>query len=193
MVARVREDLAGLRARGVELLAPRSVYVCPSRLHDAKARGESIFDTDLHSMERLLLSFSDLGPFDAVCGKVGGYHRYLAKLGPLAGYPAAIEEEGAARSAYVFAGLGRAAFVRDADGADLLVALASLVGKYAREVLMGNVARYYTARDPDLPRPSGYRDPVTGRFVLATAARRRSLGVPDRCFLRPRASDALPR
>ena len=188
LVAEVAADRDGFARRGVTLGRPRSVIVCPARLHAERALGRSLFDIDLHAMERLLLAFHEASPggaIDAVCGKVGGLDRYLPRLGPLAGRLAAIEEEGRARSAYRFAGLGRVAFVRDADGSDVLVALASLVGKYAREVLMGHVADFYRHDDPALPRPSGYRDPVTDRFVLATAARREALGVPDRCFLRP--------
>ena len=57
-------------------------------------------------------------------------------FGPLAGRLHAIIEEGAKRSAYSFPGLGTIAFVRDADAHHLLVAMASMVGKWVREVMM---------------------------------------------------------
>lgn len=182
----VARDVATLRGRGVELVSARSVIVCPERLHRERAAGHTLFETDLHCMERLLLALREEagGEVDAVCGKVGGLDRYLTRLGPLAGYPASIEVEGRAASRYRFAGLGQVAFVRDADGSDLLVALASLVGKYLREALMGKIAEHYLRQDPTLPRPSGYRDPVTERFVAGTQPRRLEI-IPDRCFLRP--------
>jgi ribonuclease HII len=187
LVAAVEADRAALLAEGVELAQARSVILCSERLHRLKGGGRSLFQIDLNAMEQLLLAFREQTPGDleAVCGKVGGFNRYLANLGPLSGRLATIEEEGRPRSTYRFAGLGRVSFVRDADGTDALVAIASLVGKYLREVLMGKVASFYLARDAALIRPSGYRDPVTARFVLATVEARRAAGVPERCFLRP--------
>jgi hypothetical protein len=185
--ADVAADLAELGRRGVQILGAKSVILCAERLHRERDAGRSLLVADLHAMERLLLAFRDgVGEeIDAVCGKVGALDRYLPRLGPLAGVPAAIEVEGKAASRYRFAGLGTVAFVRDADGSDLLVALASLLGKYLREALMGKIAAHYLRDDPSLPRPSGYRDPVTGRFVDGTEPRRRLDLVPDRCFLRP--------
>ncbi|HEU4409545.1 MAG TPA: hypothetical protein VFS43_30100 [Polyangiaceae bacterium] len=187
LVAAVREDLERLAARGLGRLVARSVVVCPKRLHAERGLGRTLFETDLHAMERLALALREAAgaELEIVCGKVGGIHAYGGRFGPLAGRAVEVEEEGRARSAYRVAGLGRIAFVRDADDADPLVALASMVGKYVREVLMGTIVGYYRRLDPALPDASGYRDPVTGRFVLATAALRRQAGIADECFLRP--------
>jgi hypothetical protein len=66
----------------------------------------------------------------------------------------------------------------------LLVGLASLVGKYLRELLMGHIVDRYRETDATLPRASGYHDPVTARFVLETATIRRQQEIPDICFER---------
>jgi len=87
------------------------------------------------------------GELEAVCGKVGGYARYSSAFGPLAGRLHAIVEEGAKRSTYSFPGLGTIAFVRDADQSHLLVAMASMVGKWIREVLMSRIVRHYGKGD----------------------------------------------
>ena len=63
--------------------------------------------------------------------------------------------------------------------------LASLVGKYVRELFMTRIASHYPARE-DEPRPSGYHDPVTARFVDRTALVRKDRKFPDRCFERER-------
>ena len=105
---------------------------------------------------------------EVICGKVGGYARYSDAFGPLAGRLHAIIEEGAKRSAYSFPGLGTIAFVRDADENHLLVSMASLVGKWIRELMMARIVRHYGHADSALA-ASGYHDPVTDRFVLATA------------------------
>jgi hypothetical protein len=68
--------------------------------------------------------------------------------------------------------------------------MASLVGKWVRDVLMARIVRYHRAGDPELPDASGYHDPVTTRFIDATRLSR-DRGLPDDCFeregpLRPR-------
>jgi hypothetical protein len=75
--------------------------------------------------------------------------------------------------------------VRDADASDPLVMLASLVGKWVRELFMSRIARHYPSKADD-PRPSGYHDPVTDRFVRATALLRKKREIPARCFERDR-------
>ena len=186
MVAKVTHDLERLAEKGVEIVAVRSSVVCTKRLNDERARGRSRFDVDLHAMERIVLDTRErvVGQLDVVCGKVGGYARYSDAFGPLAGRLHAIIEEGAKRSAYSFPGLGTIAFVRDADASHLLVAMASMVGKWIREVMMARVVRFYgVERDAALD-ASGYHDPVTDRFVAATALVRRKRSIPESCFER---------
>jgi ribonuclease HII len=74
--------------------------------------------------------------------------------------------------------------VQDADASDLLVSLASMVGKWIREVLMERIVRHYQGLVPGLAGASGYHDPVTGRFVLATELVRNEKRIPDDCFER---------
>jgi hypothetical protein len=66
--------------------------------------------------------------------------------------------------------------------------MASMVGKWIREVMMERIVRFYGhARTPLAA--SGYHDPVTDRFVKATALVRHKRSVPDTCF--ERASDTI--
>ena len=190
-LARVRADLHGLAARGIEIVAVRSVVACSRRLNDELRSGRSRLVVDLHSMERLLLAMRELAGADltAVCGKVGGYRDYRRVLGPLGGRLHVVIEETRRRSAYRFPGLGEVAFVQDADESDLLVGLASLVGKWVRELLMHRIVHHYRRFSPDLPDASGYNDPVTAAFVDRTAAFRREHQVPDDCFERLSSSD----
>jgi ribonuclease HII len=186
IVARVGADLDRLAAQGVEVVGLRSSLVCTKRINDARDEGRSRFDVDLHAMERIVLDARErhAGDLEAVCGKVGGYARYSDAFGPLAGRLHAIVEEGAKRSEYSFPGLGKIAFVRDADQSHLLVAMASMVGKWIREIMMSRIVRHYgyAADSPELA--SGYHDPVTDRFVEATALVRKKRKVPDTCFER---------
>jgi hypothetical protein len=186
MIAAVERDLDRLATQGVELLAVRSVILCARRMNDQLDAGKSRFVIDLHAMERLVLELRSFAGEDvaAVCGKVGGFGKYSDAFGPLGGRLHGVIEEGRARSAYHFPGVGEIAFVRDGDATDLCVAMASMVGKYLREALMARVVRFYRGELPELPDASGYYDPVTAVFMDATRLNREKRAVPDRCFER---------
>jgi ribonuclease HII len=194
LVTQVERDLARLDEQGIRVLRAACVVVCAKRLNEAAARGLSRFDLDLHAMERLaLFSRSHVGcDVVATCGKVGGFDRYPPAFGPMSGWLHATSVEGRARSEYAVPGLGQIAFVRDADASHLLVCMASLVGKWVREVLMARVVRYHRAVDPNLTEASGYHDPVTARFIVASRLSRKKRGLPDDCFER-RARDEFER
>lgn len=179
-------DLARLEKKGVKFLSVRSVISCNKKLNQELDQGRSRFAVDLHSMERLVLSFvADRSePVFAVCGKVGGYRQYEPAFGPLAGHLRTVLQEERSRSAYHFPGVGELHFVEDADASDMLVSMASLVGKYLREALMDRVGGHYRALDASLPVVSGYHDPVTTKFVAATQLLRKKRKVDDDCFLR---------
>jgi ribonuclease HII len=186
LLTQLRRDKDALRERGVAVLGAHVAIVCTERLNDAAARGISRFQADLFAMERLILHVRERYDceVDATCGKVGGYNSYPAAFGPLAGRLFTTIEEGRARSAYRIANVGHVSFVRDADSGHLLVALASLVGKWVRDLLLRRVTRYHRAYDPKLPEASGYHDPITTRFIEASALARKERGVRDQCFER---------
>jgi ribonuclease HII len=195
LVSRVCADLERLRHQGVTVLGATVAIVCAERLNDAVSRGLSRFAVDLHAMERLALCIREKAgaELEVTCGKVGGYDRYAGAFGPLAGRLHSTLSEGRARSEYRVAGLGTIAFVRDADAGHLLVCMASLVGKWVREVLMSRVTRFHRAHDPSLPEASGYHDPVTTRFIEASLLARRSRNIRDDCFERRALPDAPPK
>lgn len=182
LCTRLAAHRSRLERRGVTLVAALSSVVCTRRLNDARAQGASRFTCDLNAMERLVLALREHAGAEvhAVCGKVGGMRDYEKFFGPLAGRLHTEIEARRALSAYSFPGLGQLDFVQDADARDPLVMLASLVGKYVRELLMARVSRYY----PGDESPSGYNDPLTARFVEATALTRRKRRVPSTCFER---------
>lgn len=185
--ARVAKHVAAFQERGVRVIQVQTSVVCTEQLNDNRARGINRFVSDLHAMERLILSLWRRAgaPIHAVCGKVGGIGEYGKFFGPLAGWLHATIVEGQAESAYQFPKLGQVRFVRDADARAPLVMLASLVGKYVRELFMSRIASHYPGHDdPELPRPSGYHDPITAAFVERTALVRKQRRLPTRCFER---------
>ena len=191
LLSLVRRDVERLGNRGLVLGAPRSVILCNRRLNHAADRGVSRFTCDLHSMEELVLDVNRRfarGDVFATCGKVGGFDRYGDVFGPLGGRLHVVVGESRARSEYQVPGVGRLAFVRDADGSNLLVGIASLVGKYLRDLLMRRITAFYRTDDPELPEASGYHDPVTKAFVQRTQKRRLALKIQDDCFTRRKAA-----
>ena len=184
----VAGDLDRLAARGITIVAVRSVVVCNKRLNDAALAGKSRFVVDLHAMERLVLELREMAgrEVNAVCGKVGGYGQYSKVFGPLGGRPHAIVEESRAKSAYRFPGVGDIAFVMDSDAKNLLVGMASLVGKYVRELMMSRIVHHYRKDDAGLPVVSGYHDPITSQFIRATKSLRKEQRIPKACFERNR-------
>lgn len=181
---RVLSHVDYLRERGVDLCGVKSSIRCTRVLNDERAQGGNRFVSDLHAMERLTLALREQAQSEvvAICGKVGSMSDYSSFFGPLSGRLHATMAQGKALSAYKFPGLGELHFKRDADADDPLVMLASLVGKYVRELLMARIAHYY---EPEEPRPpSGYHDPVTSEFVLRTETLRKSRRIPSSCFQR---------
>ena len=191
MVTACAKDLDRLEQKGVVVRRARVAIVCTKRHNDAVERGLSRFDVDLHTMERLTLDARDEVGDEvyALCGKVGGFDFYADRFGPLAGFLHTMLLESRARSEYQVPGVGRLAFVRDGDDTHLIIGLASLVGKWARDHLMRRVVRYHrmhgAARDgADLAEASGYHDPVTTQFILASALTRKERRVEPTCFER---------
>jgi ribonuclease HII len=184
---RVARHRALLAARGVELITVKTAVLCTDTLNRAKRAGRNRFVSDLHAMESLVLALRREAGADvsAVCGKVGSMAEYSRFFGPLGGWLHNVLDEGPARSAYRFPTVGELAFVRDADASAPLVMLASLVGKYVRELFMTRIAAHYPAAATEA-RPSGYHDPVTAQFVARTALVRKRRKHPNDCFERER-------
>jgi ribonuclease HII len=194
-VAACTKDLDRLGAKGIRIRRARVAIVCTKLLNEAVSRGLSRFDVDLHTMERLTLDARDeaRGEVYALCGKVGGFDFYGDRFGPLAGHLHTTLVEGRARSEYQVPGVGRLAFVRDGDDTHLIIGLASLVGKWARDHLMRRVVRYHRvhaapakggAAADALPDASGYHDPVTTQFIRASALTRKTRLIESACFER---------
>ncbi|HSC86716.1 MAG TPA: hypothetical protein VLC09_05575 [Polyangiaceae bacterium] len=196
---RLRGHLDFLAEREVTMLGARTNLVCNGRLEELRQVGVNRFVADLHQMERLCSTFREGLPSDleAVCGKVGGMSQYGRFFGPLSDRLHTVLVEGAAESAYLFPRLGTLRFVRDADASEPLVMLASLIGKYVRELTMRRIGHYYreqlgVAAD-EFAMPSGYHDPVSQRFVRETEAVRKRLAIVESCFLRSAVEPAVAR
>jgi ribonuclease HII len=166
----------------------RTVVNCVGVLNREHAAGRNKLVLDLAAMERLSLDSSrSLGvDVHSLCGMIGGIRdvpRYASHIAPES-YVAREADTNASCRAYDVAGVGSMRFEIDADSGHLPVALASMVGKYLRELAMARIIGLHRASGPSLESVSGYHDPVTARFVEASAPLRRRLDIVDDCFER---------
>jgi ribonuclease HII len=185
-IERGREVLQKLDEARIKITWVRSAVACAFVLNREVKRLGSKFTVDLSLFERLVLACraSTSADIDAYCGLVGGIRKYCNYFHHLEQHRIEKIEEIPGRSAYTIDGVGRIAFELDADQYHLPVSLASMVGKYLRELLMERQNQYYLERDPLLRRVSGYHDPVTREFVEQSLAMRHELGISNDCFER---------
>lgn len=171
---------------GIKLRAVRTAMICAKRLNRARQQGRSRFDLDLSTMVQLasaLRACFDTGDVTALCGKVGARKHYAPALTALAPLVTVIEET-PARSRYYLPGFGEMHFILDGDASEPAIGLASMVGKYIRELWMHRHNRYWNTAVPGSRPVSGYHDPATARLIAATALVRRQRAIPDECFER---------
>lgn len=181
-----RAMLGGLQKRGLRPVHVRSALACTGSLNTRLRAGQSRVEVDLELMERLVLDARArvAEPVRAICGMVGGIRNYPARMRhfPRSGLTPVRASLGTL--AYDVEGVGHVRFEIDADARHLPVALASMVGKYVRELWMARQNRFYRAHDERFDDVSGYHDPVTRRFIAASATLRISLGIDQECFIR---------
>jgi hypothetical protein len=172
---------------GIRPALVRSFSVCPGIYNAATAEPEmNKFRLDFQLMMELVKALSTHSAADGellvLCGKVGST-RYYGPWLEAAGFGSwFVEEEEREISSYQVPSVGKISFIKDGDGIHLPVAVASMVGKYLRELAMGDINRRLAI--PDVRSASGYRDNVTKEFVARTNDKRRKLQLDDRCFLR---------
>ena len=164
----------------------QSQIACAGMLNAKLAAGKNKLDVDLELFEALIQSVHRRhgAPSLVVCGMIGGIRDYASRFSrfstddvrPLAG------RRGQRR--YWIDSLGEVRFEVNADARHLPVALASIVGKYVRELSMRRIGEFYRRFDPDLRFASGYHDPVTTGFIQSTERSRRRLAVATDCFQR---------
>jgi len=174
---------AALEADGMSSSGISAAILCPWLLNRRLDGEISKLDVDLDLFLKVAHTVRSRwpGPGTFTCGKIGARSRYSDW------FPgASTVMESRERSTYIVPELGTVHFLLDADDADPLVSMASIVGKYAREILMEAIHRSVSRLAPGLRRPSGYRDRVTAEFLAAAAGAIASAGIPSDCITRKR-------
>ncbi len=178
-----RERIEALIGRSsLELVRVESRMACVGLLNARQNEGRNKLDVDLELFEDLIASAGSTEPLLAICGMVGGIRNYAPRFRRLQRIETMPGRRGQRR--YRARGLREVRFEVHADARHLPVSLASMVGKYLREVSMLRVAEFYRREVPGLRLASGYHDPVTTRFIEQTRGARTRLGVVPSCFQR---------
>ncbi len=171
---------AGFAPAAVSVLS-----VCPGAFNAATAAPDmNKFRFDFYLMMELArdLTRDFAGDVLCLCGKVGSTKRYGRWLDRQGLGKHSIEEESREISSYKVDEIGHISFIKDADDLHLPVAVASMIGKYIRELHMFEVNGLLA--EPGMRPASGYRDRVTADFVEKTITRRIEIGLQDECFRR---------
>ena len=164
----------------------QSRVACAGVLNAKLGRGRNKLAVDLELFEDLIASVHGRhgSPLLVVCGMIGGIRDYASRFAEFDRERVETLRSRRGQRRYTVDGVGEIRFEVDADARHLPVALASIVGKYLREICMHRIGEFYRQDCPGLKLASGYHDPVTTRFIEATERSRRRLGVVSDCFRR---------
>ncbi|MBI3758546.1 MAG: hypothetical protein HY269_02180 [Deltaproteobacteria bacterium] len=128
-------------------------------------------------------------PMRFIVDKHGGRNAYYALLQHVfADGLVYVEDEGRSRSDYRVEGLDREVritFMPKADVEHFAVALASMISKYVRELMMAEFNRFWQSHVPDLPPTAGYPQDAV-RYIEAIRPAMLRLGIPERAVWRCR-------
>jgi ribonuclease HII len=189
--AEARERFAAVcRQAGVVCGLVRGVVVCPEQfnaLTEAAGSKGAVLRHGLAELVRECWRLDADEPLTFFIDKHGGRNTYAAMLqdavpeGIVLAY-----HESAARSVYGVAGIKRAVrwtFQPRADAEHFSVALASMVSKYVREVLMAEFNRFWQEQVPGLKPTAGYPGDAR-RFHDAIRPAAERLGIPEAALWR---------
>jgi ribonuclease HII len=181
-----------LQAQGAKLVCLRShcldVAYYNTMIERVRNKAQVLFIAVTQLVQGLLDQFSD-ECIHILVDRQGGRAHYRAHLQrSFSGMDLRIVQEGDEVSTYELrlgSRLVRLSFEVKADDLHLPVALASMVSKYLRELLMECMNDYFVALDPDLAPTAGYWQDGQ-RFVAELRQRLPDLGIDDRRLIRCR-------
>jgi ribonuclease HII len=182
--------IAASRQNRVSWGLVRVVIICPARFNrllDQWGSKGAVLAQALGQLLRDNCSAEGDEPIQFTIDKHGGRNNYAAVLqNALPDSMIVAHEEGMARSVYSALGLERPirlTFQPRADAEHFCVALASMVSKYVRELLMLEFNRFWQAQVPGLEPTAGYPTDA-GRFFDAIRPHVQRLGIAERCVWR---------
>lgn len=189
------ESLAGFYRKvfensGIALRRVSATQLCPSDFNAAFDGKPELTkaDLDLRAFEGRIRALMADASADALylCGKVMGLMRYSPRMSLVDEYPLLRLSERKDLSTYVLQDLGEVRFVLDGDALHAPISVASMFGKYLRELAMAALNRFFETLLPDHEPASGYSDPATKKLICKALPLLEKKGIPPHCFLRNR-------
>ena len=161
-------------------------------LADTRNKGSTLFSISAIHIDHLLRHFADKG-LVIFCDRQGGREHYGALLRQMFDdWSLEVTSELDGRAEYWLSrgagGAGsrvRLIFCEKAEGLCMSVAIASMLSKYLRELLMHRFNAYWKQHIPDLAPTAGYYTDGE-RFLHDIAAKRSELGIADEQLVRCR-------
>ncbi|MBM3994339.1 MAG: hypothetical protein FJ303_09340 [Planctomycetes bacterium] len=170
----------------------RSVIVPAPGFNDLIDRWDSkaaVLSVAITRLMQQCLENTRADPMRFTVDKHGGRNAYYALLQHVfANGLVYVEEESRQRSVYRVDGLDRQiriTFMPKADVEHFTVALASMISKYVRELLMAEFNRFWQAQVPGLEPTAGYPQDAV-RYIQAIRPAMLRLGIPERAVWRRR-------
>ena len=175
--------LAGwMKEHGFFITGLASHLTCARRFNELAA-GRSKSLVDLLGFVEVIKRLEEPGA-EIEAGKIGGLNSYAPWLRQnFPGRDVVPVRETRERSSYVISESNRRwtlSFCLDVEEVSFAACLASIVGKYVRELSMQAINVHFGTTD----RVSGYRDPKTKAFIERTLPTLAARGIPENCFLR---------
>ena len=170
---------------GVEPKSVGSFMMCAGAFNHALQKPDANkmrLDFELMMKLAMKLTRSERGESIVLCGKIGSTMRYGRWFESMNLSVDEVIRESRKVSTYRVGGIGEISFIRDGDSIHLPISVASMVGKYLRELAMERINN--TLGWNAKMRASGYRDKITARFVEQTVDTRRDEGLSSSCFTR---------
>ncbi len=188
-IADLADRLSGCAtAAGAAFISIRSNIYCPARYNAYFARLPDARKSNLNfkAFEEVIEHFTESFGEQALylCGKVMNLKFYSKYFDFLSAFEIQSSEEMHLVSEYGLGGLGRVRFIHDGDRLDLPISLASIFGKYVREIYVSRLNGFFGKVFPDLKPASGYNDSVTKVLIDRAKPALRDLAVDPSCFLR---------
>lgn len=181
-----------MRRNGVACPHLAALVVCEKRLNAmfnaTRNKGSCLFSITAIHLDQLLRRFGQ-EDLTIVCDRQGGRQHYGELLRMMFDeWALTVELETPERSDYLLKRGGhevRVAFWEKAEAQCMPVALASMLGKYLREALMGRFNAYWARLAPGVAPTAGYYTDGL-RFLRDIEPRRKELGIPDAELIRSR-------
>ncbi|MCX8082492.1 MAG: hypothetical protein N3D17_03710 [bacterium] len=175
------EELSGWMGKnGIEIEKIQSIALCPKRINNFIEKGDHKFLLNLSAFCDIIKNLPDKNMLSVYAGRVGGlkfYKKYLTYY--LYDYQCETIEEKEDVSLYRMEGDNETftmGFYTDVEKKSFPAAIASIIGKYIRELFMAGIRKTLGISE-DI---SGYHDRRTKKFVPSISPER----FPSDCIFR---------